>query len=100
MVRKLIGRLMIDSGQIFITDPGYLNSWQPGEYDGDTPPDNSYARVTTFMFEHGYGEVEHGIVIGIDGDGLPPVYVVEDEHGTILKIEIDFQNINLPSDPI
>lgn len=23
MVRKLIGQLMIDSGQIFITDPGY-----------------------------------------------------------------------------
>lgn len=70
MNRKLIAHLMVDSGQLFITDPAYLSSWTHGEYAKGVQPDNSYARVTTFMFEHGgYGEVERGVVVGTDGDG-------------------------------
>jgi hypothetical protein len=93
MNRKLIGYVMVDSGQIFITDPAYLSTWTHGEYSLGVEPDNSYARVTTFMFAHGgYGEVEHGLVVATDGDGYYPVYVFEDESGHLIKLEILFQS--------
>ncbi|HEY9763942.1 MAG TPA: hypothetical protein V6D07_15530 [Trichocoleus sp.] len=92
MHRKLIGYLTVDSGQLFITDPGYLRNWQHGEYTQGVEPDNSYARVTTFMFENdGYGEIENGIVVGVDGDGYYPVYALEDEDGHLIKLEVVFQ---------
>lgn len=95
MHRKLIGYLTVDSGQLFITDPGYLESWQHGDYTEGVEPDNSYARVTTFMFAHdGYGEIENGIVVGLEGDGYYPVYLTEDEHGHLIKLEVVFQSDN------
>jgi len=92
MQRKLAGYLRVDSGQIFLTDPAYLGTWQHGDYAAGREPDNSYARVTSFMLDNQQGEVEHGIVVGTEGDGSFPVYIVEDERGHLLKVEIDFEH--------
>ena len=93
MERKLVGLVGVDTGQIFMTDPAYLKDWQHGEYLEDQEPDNSYARVTTCTIGHGYGEVEHGVAVGTGGDGSFPGYVVEDERGNIVKIEVDLSEM-------
>ncbi len=92
MARKRIGHVAVDSGQLFITDPAYLNEWRAGEYPaGD---DNSYHRVTSFMLDQTYGEVENGVVVsGWGGDGFFPVYVVEDEDGLVERVEIVFYGL-------
>lgn len=91
MVRKLVGEVMVDSGQIFITDPCYLDEWVPGEYKPGKEPDNSYALVSTVTAEEAYGEAELGIAVQTNGDGMYPVYVTEDDTGNIVKVEIDLR---------
>ena len=87
MKRYKVGNCGVDSGQLFIIDPGYLTTWQPGDPQSDH--ENSYVRVAEFMLENGHGEVEAGVVVALDADGEYPVYVIEDDEGYLLKIEID-----------
>ena len=92
MFRKRIGFVPVDSGQIFISDPTFLNDWQQGDYPSEETEENSYSRVTTLMLNQGYGNVENGVVVGnFGGDGVYFVYVTEDEEGNVLKAEIVFR---------
>ncbi len=93
MERKLVGRVGVDTGTLFITDPAYLREWQHGELVEGMEPDNSYARVTTCSIYHTYGEFKHGVVVGTGGDGSFPVYVVEDGRGNIVRIEVDLSEM-------
>ncbi len=88
MERTMLGWITVDSGQIFITDPCYLNRWVPGDYRAED--DNSYHRVTSFMLDNSFGEVESGVVVGPFDDGAYPVFAVEDEQGRLLRVEIAF----------
>lgn len=89
MRRRRIGWVGVDSGQLFIVDPCYLSSWRHGDYPADD--DNSYHRVTSFMLEHNYGEVERGVVVSeFGGDGAFPVYAIENDDGLVVKVEIVF----------
>lgn len=89
MERRQIGHIMVDSGQIFIIDPCYLDHWKHGDYAANVPPDNSYARVTDAMFAGGgFAEAERGVVCSSDGDSIYPVYATIDDQGYISKIEI------------
>ncbi len=100
MERRCIGRVMVDSGQLFLIDPAYLSGWTHGDYFANVVPDNSYARVTTAMFDHGgFAEVEHGVVFSADGDGYYPVYVTLDDHGYVVKVEILLQTDDPDGEP-
>jgi hypothetical protein len=87
--RKKVGYVAIDSASLFIVDPCYLKTWRHGEYPAEDG--NSYHNLASFALKDKYGEVERGVVVTyFGGDGVYPVYVLEDNDGNVLKVEIAF----------
>ncbi len=100
--KKLIGAIAVDSGQIMIGDPCYLDDWEAGEVtsvDGKEPSGEfcyDGACLAT-LNEPGYGLLSEGAALAtrtLYGDGTYPVYAWVDDDGGIHKIMIDFD----PSD--
>lgn len=110
---RQIGFVAVDSGQLLITDPGYVNGW--GEEGFGEAPAGHYsyggACETTLSadsagqlnFPAGHGGM--GVVSSTGfGDGLYPVYAtyVDDEDGSwgrrIARLEIVFIDDDEPED--
>ena len=99
-MRQLIGYVPVDSGQIVIIDPCYLQDWRHGDYDPDTAgePRNDYEAVCRLTVgDSNFGEIERGTVHGVAsrtayGDGVYPVYAELDRvGGRPLKLTIYFE---------
>ena len=107
--RELIGRFGVDSGQVIIVDPCYLDKWtdtSTGDLDF-TPGKNmdfSYnGACNASLSDKGFGELHHGAIseyavvstTGI-GDGVYPVYAeVEDIGGwgeRVVRLVVDFSD--------
>ena len=100
MIKTLIGRFAVDSGQAMIGDPCYLDTWQPWdsattkfEDHVDKVGEYSYLGACNATLTKGYGELNAGSSVVFNtgyGDGVYPVYAELDEDGRIVKITIDF----------
>lgn len=88
-MKKLIGHIGVDSGNIFIVDPCYIKH-HPELFDDDKwgdfvnaryPEGNNVPAMPLFS----------GVVSNTNhGDGEYPVYVIFDKDGKPSKLEIDF----------
>jgi hypothetical protein len=96
-MKKIIGHVPVDSGQVIIVDPCYLSGWVHGDYiaNDNTPPTSNYdeaCKVT--VGEPGYGKIKKNNVYGLAsgtayGDGYYPV-VAELKGSRILSLTIVF----------
>lgn len=96
-----IGSFGVDSGQIIIGDPCYLDGWKNEQEEGgefsaslSAPYPYSYngASSATCSKKMG-GELGRGSAVAVTsgyGDGYYPVYVERDYSGRIVKVIIDF----------
>lgn len=105
--KEIIGYCGVDSGQIMITDPGYVHYWQDKEF-GERVPDGeySYAGACQRTLADGYdgqlnypaGHAGIGVVsrTGL-GDGYYPVYATIADLGNwgerVIKLEIEFVDL-------
>jgi hypothetical protein len=84
--KTVLGSLDVDSGQLLIVDPAYLEAWEDGKHY------SACCKQTTKKFG---GEVRiHGPAQGVavkagPGDGSYPV-IATIEDGRIISIRIDF----------
>lgn len=90
-MKKHIGNIVVDSGQIMIVDPCYV-------LDGKTPEEDEklYQKTCDITLKKKYGQITYsgsagnGVVsITFDGDGLYPVYAEVDKNGLPKKIIIE-----------
>lgn len=94
-MRELIGHVDVDSGQVLIVDPCYLEDFDnETEYMGDDTDIAGafgYSGVSSLTVKHSYGQVEHGAVASSTayGDGSYPVYA-EVERGVVKRLVVDF----------
>jgi hypothetical protein len=91
-MRKLIGHVAVDSGQLIISDPCYLRSWKDGEA---TDLNSHYGQACiASLSDECAGEIlvsgiaGTGVVFSTGGDGAFPVYAHYQKDGSISKIEI------------
>lgn len=98
--RKLLGYADVDSGQLLVTDPCYLEDWEGHEWNEGThkPGEYSYGGACdATVNKPGYGQLNHkmghggaGVAIGgFGGDGSFPVFG-EFEDGYLVRVIIDF----------
>lgn len=102
---RLIGNCAVDSGQILLTDPGYISYWDDKAEYGDPVPEGhfSYPGACNRTLATGYngqlnfpaGHAGAGVVVRSGyGDGYYPVYattVTDDKWGErVAKVEIVF----------
>lgn len=104
MNRKLIGEVGVDSGQVIITDPCYIdNEWEESSFDdeSDQTPTHEYSYAgacqATLTKDQGgqlnyrLGHAGAGVVVSSGyGDGLYPVFASYGADGRIHKLEIIF----------
>ena len=111
-----IGSAPVDSGQLFITDPCYIDNYKQGdgnlhiqvetkEYldDPTIKEKNFYTRVSEKSLEDNHGNVCSGVVFSSGGDGNFSVYLVKDggsEAGVYISLdgskpvlELDYSHI-------
>jgi hypothetical protein len=95
--KVLLGNFAVDSGQVMIGDPCYLDDFKNDDYKEDgVQNDYSYSGVcaTTTTKENG-GELSvNGVSLAVVsstgmGDGVYPVYAIK-ENGRIKEITIKF----------
>jgi len=96
--RLLVGSVSVDSGQVLIGDPCYLDNWTANDYSAEA--------VTAGSREYDYagacaatlsplraGELKDNLAVVTStawGDGLYPVYLTYDASGRVTKVEIIF----------
>lgn len=93
MTKKvLIGSIGVDSGQVMIGDPCYLDEWKANEFDASA----AYPTEATGTFDYdgacratcsaaGHGELGNGRAVASEtlyGDGRYPVYAVYERNST------------------
>ena len=92
MKTKIIGYCGVDSGQLLIIDPCYLDKWTDGDFAGsDKVVNNSYAKACNItLSKEKAGETEEGGVVFASGygDGTYPVIATYNEDNRIIKVEI------------
>ena len=99
--RELVGQIGVDSGQMMLIDPCYLDKWDCDEYDAENDNPLSYSRACRGTFEEGKGFKASILGRGLAavtssgfGDGLYDVYVTWGEYGSwgtrAIKMEIIF----------
>lgn len=95
--RIRIGTCAVDSGQIMIVDPCYLDEYVANDFDPDKPAslnEFSYAGAcATTLTPLGAGQIRTMTAVVASsgyGDGIYPVYATYDYEGTITKLEIEF----------
>ena len=104
MHEELIGYVGVDSGQLLLCDPCYIDSeWEEEDFDGDnaSPKHNfSYkACAQATLSENGYGQLKYkmghdGVGVAFStafGDGVYPVYGKYADDGTLKSVEVVFQ---------
>ena len=102
-----IGSFGVDSGQVLITDPCYLDSWKGFEFDeeavkkmqesGEFEYSYSGACARTLLDlpdkRSGAGEIYRGFGVVSStgyGDGEYPVYAKFNNEGRVMQLKIDF----------
>jgi hypothetical protein len=95
----LVGQVAVDSGQIMIIDPCYINADFVKEFDPATKgkPSSSYEMnydgcCNATLSSKGYGQLE-GLAIAcgtLYGDGVYPVYAEFDNRNRVKTLTIDF----------
>lgn len=96
-----VGMIGVDSGQVIIGDPCYLDSWKGHEFASDRPGEYSYAGAcTATLSDKGYGNLRYDM--GHDGaafacatrwgDGTYPVYAEFDKDGRVISLTIKFDD--------
>lgn len=103
METKLIGHVGVDSGQLLLCDPCYIDSqWEKEDFeDGHRAKHNfSYAACCeATLSEEEYGELKYlmghpGVGVAFStafGDGLYPVLAHYLPDGTLKSVEVIFQ---------
>ncbi|QNK54548.1 DUF4241 domain-containing protein [Paenibacillus sp. PAMC21692] len=93
-VSRPIGEVTVDSGQLAIIDPCYLERWQHGEYmpEVNGPANDFDSACKASVSRRGFGPImdERGIAFSSGhGDGVYPVRAVFDGDGRVVRVEID-----------
>ena len=98
---EFIGSFGVDTGQVIISDPSYLEEWNPNTND-DFELDK-YANQYGYLGScHATMSAAGGGILGIAsavaistgwGDGVYPVYVKRGEDNRIMQVLIDFEGI-------
>jgi len=87
-----VGKFGVDSGQIIIVDPCYLNEWLHNRMDEESAEELSWSNVcrTTLDEEFQIGHSCAVVSTTGHGDGLYPVYADFDEAGAVKELRIRF----------
>lgn len=83
--KQIVGSVCVDSGQLLITDPCYLNEKKNEELYEEV------CKITTSP--NSLGQVLNGLAIATSsgyGDGIYDVLAEKDEEGKVISIEIRF----------
>ena len=101
---RLIGHVGVDSGQVMITDPCYLDSWKANDFtEQGTNLDYSYeGACNATLGENGGAEIGSGTQ-GVasqtaHGDGCFPVFQMIDSEGTVEGLFVDFSGMTDPAE--
>jgi len=102
MKRKKIGDVGVDSGQVMITDPCYIeNEWIKRKFDPHSPRTREFSyngACHETVTEGGGGQLNYrlghagaGVAASSGwGDGVYPIFASYNEEGRIAKLEIIF----------
>lgn len=104
--RLRIGSVSVDSGQVMIGDPCYLDNWVANDYSSEAQAagsrDYDYASACAATLSPlKAGELADGLSVVTStawGDGSYPVYVTYNEHGRVTKIEVLFDEDEVEDD--
>ena len=104
---ELIGHIMVDSGQVMVGDPCYLEQWGGDEFHSHGAPDRDYVGTGTYDYDGACtatlskeqsGVLGRGLAIVASsglGDGSYPVYAEFSDEGSwgrrVSKLVIDFE---------
>lgn len=95
----LVGHVGVDSGQILVGDPCYLDDWDPNTNDTFETEGKegqySYHGACATTLNKNYGALgTHAAIVMSSGygDGLYPVYVRTNEDGRVVMAVIDFND--------
>jgi hypothetical protein len=97
--KTLIGQVAVDSGQIMIIDPCYINADFAKEFDTSTKGKEQSEYEMNYdgccnatLSDKGYGQLENlAIACGtLYGDGVYPVYAEFDDNNRVKSLTIDF----------
>ena len=98
----LAGHIGVDSGQIMIGDPCYLDEWETNKGEEWNPEGKegqySYQGVSATTIKDAYGQIGGGLAVAMSsgyGDGQYPVYVQLNEDGRVVMAVIDFNDVLL-----
>jgi hypothetical protein len=106
----LAGAVTVDSGQIMIGDPCYLDEWQPWDSDSGIEFSEHEKRVGEYSYlgscnatlsDVGYGTLGLGNAVSVSsgyGDGYYPVYVKINDEGRVVMAIIDFDSNLMPEE--
>lgn len=99
-MKELVGNIAVDSGQIMIVDPCYLNDWVANEYtDFEQPPTGKFdynGACTATVTRKGFGILSNkycglaAVSSSGYGDGEYPVYATRNSDGRIIRLTIEF----------
>jgi hypothetical protein len=103
MARELIGYVGVDSGQVMVGDPCYLDTFINDDYctSSDTPGEYSYSGASDVSMSGGGvigqfpqlgGKAGRAVVSATrHGDGVYPVFQVVNKWGEVTGLFIDFK---------
>jgi len=89
-----LGKVGVDSGQLMVCDPCYIDShWKKEDYKDDkTKPKHqfSYKAVCHKTLEDGSGQIERGLAVAFEtgGDGVFLVYGRKGRGGHIVEVRV------------
>ena len=84
--KEWIGEVCVDSGQLMIVDPCYMDKWN----HGDSFEEACFATCN----DDRCGQIVGGLGLAFQsgyGDGIYDVYAFRNEDGEIMKLEIDMR---------
>jgi hypothetical protein len=98
----LLGHVGVDSGQLLLCDPCYIQSeWEQEDFNDEVPKHNfSYNACSNITLnEEGGGQLKYkmgheGVGVAFStgiGDGFYPVFQNFDEAGNLISVEVVFQ---------
>jgi transcriptional regulator with XRE-family HTH domain len=99
---EFVGYVPVNSGQIIMADPCYLDDWNGGDYElCKKRQTNDYGRVADITLENRYGEyrlmkrskdrINHIVAsTAPGGDGMYPVFAIY-KNGEFVRLEVRFE---------